>query len=62
MNNHKGIMEVISWTILAALAVLVVMNASKVATVVTSVGGFWGSETSMFTGSGYGTSTYGKVA
>lgn len=58
----KGIMEVISWTILAALGVLVVMNASKVATVVTSVGGFWGSETSMFTGSGYGTPNYGKVA
>lgn len=58
--DGKGIMEVISWTILAALAVLVVMNASKVATVVTSVGGFWAGETRMFTGSGYGTSNFGK--
>ncbi|MGH8397486.1 MAG: hypothetical protein ACRETA_04485 [Gammaproteobacteria bacterium] len=58
----KGIIEIISWIILAALAVLVVMNASKVATVVTSVGGFWTTETSMFTGSNYGNSNYGKAA
>lgn len=58
----KGIIEVISWTILAALAVLVVMNASKVAQVVSSVGGFWSTETSMFTGSGYGTSNFGRAA
>jgi hypothetical protein len=57
----KNVIEVISWIILAALAVLVVMNASKVAVVVSSVGGFAGSETAMFTGSGYGTSGYGKV-
>lgn len=57
--NGKAIMSIVSWTILAALAVLVVMNADKVAKVVTSVGGFWTTETSMFTGSGYNTSGYG---
>lgn len=59
---EKQIVEVISWIILAALLVLVIMNASKVATVVSSVGGFWTTETSMFTGSGYGTSSFGKAA
>lgn len=59
---EKTIVEIISWTILAALLVLVVMNASKVATVVSSVGGFWTTETSMFTGSSYGTSSFGKAA
>jgi len=58
----KQIVEVISWFVLAALAVLVVMNASKVATLVGSAGGFMTTETSMFTGSNYGTSNYGKAA
>ena len=58
----KNIMEIVSWIILASLAVLVVMNASKVATVVSSVGGFATTESSMFTGSNYGTSSYGKAA
>ena len=49
----KSIVEIISWLIVASLVVLVVMNASKVATVVTSVGGFWTNETTLFTGSGY---------
>jgi len=49
----KGAIEIISWIIMAALLVLVVMNASKVATVVSSVGGFATTETSMFTGAGY---------
>lgn len=57
----KGTIEVIGWIIIAALMVLVVMNASKVATVVTSVGGFASSETAMFTGSSYGSSSFGKV-
>lgn len=55
----KTVLDIASMTVIAAIVVLVVMNASNVATVVTSVGGFWGSETSMFTGSGYGSSTYG---
>lgn len=53
----RRIVEVISWTIMAALLVLVVMNASNVAQVVTSVGGFWTTETAMFTGAGYNSST-----
>lgn len=62
MGITKPIVEVISWLIIAALVVLVVMNASKVATVVSSVGGFWTTETSMFTGSSYGTARYGAAA
>jgi hypothetical protein len=59
--NGKIITDIISWTILAALAVLVVMNADKVAVAVTSVGGFWVTETGMFTGSGYGQRGYGQL-
>lgn len=58
--NGKFMLDIGAWTILAALAVLVVMNASNVAQVVTSVGGFWTTETSMFTGSNYNTTHYGK--
>ena len=57
----KNIMEIAAWTIIAALIVLVVMNASKFATAISSLTGFWSSETSMFTGSGYGTARYGNV-
>jgi len=57
----KQIVEIVSWFILAALAVLVVMNASKVAQVISSAGGFMTTETSMFTGSNYGTSNFGKA-
>lgn len=58
----KTVMEIASWTILAALAVLIVMNAEKFATAVSSVGGFWTTETSMFTGSNYNSANYGKAA
>jgi len=57
----KNIMEIAAWTIIAALIVLVVMNASKFAVAISSITGFWGSETSMFTGSRYGNSNYGAV-
>lgn len=56
----KLIMEIVAWTIVAAIIVLIVMNASKFATAISSLTGFWGSETSMFTGSQYGTSGYGN--
>lgn len=61
MGNPKIITDIITWTILAALLVLIIMNADKVATVVTSVGGFWINETGMFTGSGYGSSNYSSL-
>lgn len=50
----KNILDIVSWTIVAAIVVLLVMNASNVASIVSSVGGFWSTETSMFTGAGYG--------
>lgn len=56
----KLIMEIVAWTIVAAIIVLIVMNASQFATAISSLTGFWGSETALFTGSGYGTSSYGN--
>jgi len=53
----KLVIDIVSWTIIASLIVLVIMNASSVATVITSLGGFWGKETSMFTGAGYSKAT-----
>ncbi len=49
----KIIMEIISWTIIAAILVLIIMNASKFATAIGSITTPWLAETSMFTGSGY---------
>lgn len=60
--NGKMIMEVIGWTIVAAIVVLIVMNAKNFATAIASPISFWESETSMFTGSGYNTQHYGKAA
>lgn len=59
--NGKFIGEFIGWTIVAAIIVLIVMNASKFATAIGSLTSFWASETSMFTGSNYNQSNYGKV-
>lgn len=56
----KTVMEIVSWTIIAAIIVLIVMNASKFATAISSLTSFWGSETAMFTGSGYGGSNYAQ--
>ena len=53
----KNIMEIAAWTIIAALVVLVVMNAKNFAIAISSLTTFWGSETSMFTGAGYGKAT-----
>jgi hypothetical protein len=52
--NAKPVIEVISWLIVAAIIVLIVMNASNFAKVISSIGGFWETETAMFTGAGYG--------
>lgn len=58
----RVIMEIVAWTILAAIAVLVIMNASNFAKAISAPLSFWSSETSMFTGSGYNTPNYGKAA
>ncbi len=62
MPGGKMIMEIVSWTIVAAIIVLIIMNASKFATAIGSLTGFWGNETAMFTGSGYGKSGYARQA
>lgn len=48
-----NIMDAFQWIILASLAVLIVMNAGNVATVVSSVGGETIDLAKVFTGSGY---------
>lgn len=45
--------DVLMYTILAAIIVLVVMNAKSVASLITSFGSFWTSETQILTGTGY---------
>jgi hypothetical protein len=45
--------DILMWTILAAIIVLVVMNASKVATLILSGGAVWLKETALLTGTGY---------
>lgn len=60
-GGGKLIGEIIGWTIVAAIVVLIVMNASKFATAIGSLTSFWGSETSMFTGSNYNSGNFGKV-
>lgn len=47
----KGIFEVMSWTIVAALIVLIVMHASEFATAIGSLGGFALKEEALYTGS-----------
>ncbi len=49
----KMIMEIISWTIIAAILVLIIMNAGKFATAIGSISTFALGETSLITGSGY---------
>jgi hypothetical protein len=59
----KNIMEILAWTIIAAIIVLIVMNAKNFALAISSLTDFWGSETAMFTGAGYSKSQgFGKVA
>lgn len=45
--------DILMWTILAAMLVLVVINASKVATLIMAGGAVWLRETALLTGSGY---------
>lgn len=61
-QGSRLVAEIVSWTIIAALIVLVVMNAKNFATAISSIGTFWGSETAMFTGSNYNTTNFGKAA
>ena len=45
--------DVIMYTILAAMVVLVVMNASSVASLLSTGGKLWVQETQVLTGTGY---------
>ena len=60
--NAKLIVEIIIWTIMAAIAVLIVMNARKFAIAISSPLTWWERETSMFTGSNYNKPAYGRAA
>jgi hypothetical protein len=48
-----GFWDVLMWTVVAAMVVLIVINASGVASLISSFGGFWTQETTILTGSGY---------
>lgn len=50
MSVGPMIMEIISWTIIAAILVLIIMNAGKFATAIGSISTFWLGETSLITG------------
>lgn len=41
------------WTIFGAMAVLVVLNAPKVASLISTTGNIWLKETTVLTGTGY---------
>ncbi len=47
--------DLLMYTILAAIVVLVVMNAKNVAKLISTFGDFWLKETTVLTGSGYKT-------
>jgi len=53
MDIGKMVMDIVMWTIVAAIIVLVIMNAGKFQTAVGSISGFWLGETALITGSGY---------
>jgi hypothetical protein len=46
----KGVIDIMSWTIVAALIVLVIMHASEFATAIGSLGGFALKEEALYTG------------
>lgn len=45
--------DILLWTIIAAMAVLIVSNATGVAGLITSFGKFWTQETTILTGTNY---------
>jgi hypothetical protein len=57
-----NVMDIITLLVVASLVVLIIMNPSGFTSDVGAVGGYSLNQTSMFTGSGYGTNKFGKVA
>jgi hypothetical protein len=51
METGRLIMEVATWTVIAAIIVFVIMQAPKVAVAVTSIGGWVTSEEAVLAGS-----------
>lgn len=47
------IFDIMLWTIIGAMAVLVVINAPKVAQLISTSGNIWLKETTILTGTGY---------
>lgn len=45
--------DILMWTIVGAMAVLIVINAKGVAGLISTFGDFWTRETGILTGSGY---------
>ena len=49
----RSFWDILMWTIVAAMAVLIVTNAKGVAGLITSFGDFWVKETTILTGTNY---------
>ena len=49
----QRIWDILMYTILAAMVVLVIMNAGSVASLIQTSGNLWVQETKILTGSGY---------
>lgn len=45
--------DILMWTIVAAMAVLIISNASGVASLISTFGDFWTRETTILTGTNY---------
>lgn len=48
-----GLYNIVLWTIFGAMAVLVILNAPKVATLISTSGNIWLKETAQLTGTAY---------
>jgi hypothetical protein len=49
----RSFWDILMWTIVAAMAVLIVMNAGGVAQLIATFGAFWLQETTVLTGTAY---------
>lgn len=49
----RSFWDILMWTIVAAMAVLIIMNAGGASQLISTFGSFWTRETTILTGSGY---------
>jgi hypothetical protein len=54
--------DLLQWTVIAAIAVVLIVNADKVGKFVVNAGNFWTQETAILASGGSYAPTYNKVA